>query len=156
MQLHISLKVEEKSSILTVLSNEPEMGVGALSHQASLEGRGTMMSPSHIHNSLIMENNLSSNLNGADFLQQMSPSPPPTTQGQDVTLLQADLHLNKYRPRQNNVRTPKRNRRLSFGHVQFISLHPAKLQGTIRREGLLSRSIVQESPCSGLIEQCFT
>lgn len=45
------------------------------------------MSPPHINNSLIMENNLqSSNLDVADFLQQMSPSPPPTTQGQDVTL----------------------------------------------------------------------
>lgn len=102
------LKVEEKSSTLTVLSNVYEMGVGALSQQPSLEGRGCMMSPPHINNSLIMENNLSSNLNGPDFLQQMSPSPLPTTQGQDVvTLLQTDLHLNKYRPRQNNVRPEK-------------------------------------------------
>lgn len=94
------------------------------------------MSPRHINNSLIMENNLqSSNLCGADFLHQMSPSTPPTTQGQDVTLLQADLHLNKYRPRRNNVQTQKRNRRLSFGHVQFVLPDPAKLQGTIRREG---------------------
>lgn len=131
------LKVEEKSSILTVLSNESEMGVGALSQQPGLVGRGRMMSPPHINNSLIMENNLSSNLNGADFLQQMSPSPPPTTQGQDVTLLQTDLHLNKYRPRRNNVWTEKRNRRLSSGHVQFISHDPAKLHGTIRQEGLL-------------------
>lgn len=98
-----------------------------------------MMSPSHINNSLIMENNLhSSNLDGADFLQQMSTSPPPTTQGQDVTLLQTDLHLNKYRPSRNNVRTQKRNRRLSAGQVQFILPNPAKLQGTIRREGLLN------------------
>lgn len=106
------------------------------------------MSPPHINNSLIMENNLQScNLDGADFLQQMSPSPPPTTQGQDVTLSRADLHLNKYRPRRNNVRTQKRNRRLSSGHVQFILPDPAKLQGTIRRRWLPSWSIVQESPC---------
>lgn len=81
------LKQDDKSSILNMLSNDQQMGVGALSHQHCLEGFGYMMSPPHINNSLIMENNLqSSNLDGADFLQQMSPSPPPTTQGQDVTL----------------------------------------------------------------------
>ena len=80
-----------------LLSDEYKIGAGALSHRPCPEGRGRMMSPSHINNSLIMENNLqSSNLDVADFLQQMSTGPPPTTQGQDVTLLQADLHLNKY------------------------------------------------------------
>lgn len=87
---HDSQQLKEESAkfiTFTVLSNEWEMGVGALFQQPSLEGWGRMMSLPHINSSLIMENNLQcSNLDGADFLQQMSPSPPPTTQGQDVTL----------------------------------------------------------------------
>lgn len=124
----------------------------------ALKGRGWMMSPSHINNSLIMENNLqSSNLDGADFLQQMNPqsSAHYTRTGRN-TFAEADLHLNKYRHRPNNVQTQKRNRRLSSGHVQFILPDPAKLQGTIRWEGLLSWGIVQESHYSGLHSEKWT
>lgn len=123
-----------------------KMGVEALSHHLSLGRRGWMMSSSHINNSLIMENNLqSSNLNGSDFLHQMSPSPPsPTTQGQDVTLLPADLHLNKYRPRRNNMWTHKEEpASLSSGQAHLILPSPAKLQVPISWEGLLTWSIVQ-------------
>ena len=66
-------------------------------------------------------------------------TPAPTTQGQDVTLLLADLHLAKYRGLDKTMWGPiKRNRRLSERQDRFILPNPAKLQGPISQGGIRS------------------
>ncbi|KAG7509083.1 hypothetical protein JOB18_034161 [Solea senegalensis] len=75
-----------------------------------------------------------------------APVHRPTTWAQDVTLLRADLHLNKYVAKPKTMSGPKRGTGVSpFGQVQLILPNPAQLQGNDKTGGTAEYEVLHGS-----------